>query len=567
MPASRNEIYALVKGSGLVPLPDLDQAQKTSTHLNAPLPDVLIGRKLIAKDKLGTLIGQFYGVGYVDLKKTPLQKDILNLVREELAIERKVVLFAKDGYVLHLAMEDPQDLEAVNFIRKITSLSVVPYFSFEKDIKFGLRQYKGTLAEEFNRLLGQDAKQRLGAASIEELAQDVSIIEAVNKMLEFAVVEDASDIHIEALADQVLIRYRVDGVLHDMIQLPKELHPAIIARVKILSSLKLDETRLPQDGRIKFESEEGEVISLRVSILPTVEGEKVVLRLLESGTPEFSLSDLGYDPRSDQLVTKALTRPHGLILITGPTGSGKTTSLYTMLSLLNTDSVNISTVEDPVENRIRRINQTQINPQIKLTFADGLRSLLRQDPDIIMVGEIRDSETAQMAVNASMTGHLVLSTLHTNDAPGAIPRLIDLGAEPFLVASTLELVIAQRLVRTICTHCQVTKPTDPKLLQYLTTSTPDEAQRQVIRQLIPPELKYGTGCNECNYTGYQGRTGVYEVFAINDELRALIIARSEAAKIKAAAIKAGMDTMLIDGLKKVAAGVTTIEEILRVTFD
>ena len=386
MPASRNEIYALVKGSGLVPLPDLDQAQKTSTHLNAPLPDVLIGRKLIAKDKLGTLIGQFYGVGYVALNKTPLKKDILNLVREELAIERKVVLFAKDGYVLHLAMEDPQDLEAVNFIRKITSLSVVPYFSFEKDIKFGLRQYKGTLAEEFNRLLGQDAKQRLGAASIEELAQDVSIIEAVNKMLEFAVVEDASDIHIEALADQVLIRYRVDGVLHDMIQLPKELHPAIIARVKILSSLKLDETRLPQDGRIKFESEEGEVISLRVSILPTVEGEKVVLRLLESGTPEFSLSDLGYDPRSDQLVTKALTRPHGLILITGPTGSGKTTSLYTMLSLLNTDSVNISTVEDPVENRIRRINQTQINPQIKLTFADGLRSLLRQDPDIIMVG-------------------------------------------------------------------------------------------------------------------------------------------------------------------------------------
>jgi type IV pilus assembly protein PilB len=560
-------VYELVQNSKFISDEDLVQANKTSQHLNVPLQDVLIGRKLIPKDKLGDLIAQSLGIGYVNLKDFSIPKDVLALIKEELAQERKVVPIGRDGFILHLAMQDPLNLETINFIRKITGLNVIPFFAFEKDIKFGLHQFKSSLTENFRLLIEQVAKQNPGKVSPLDLAEDVSIIQAVSKMLEFAVIAEASDIHIEALVDSVLVRYRIDGVLHDMISLPKNLHPAIIARIKILSSLKLDETRLPQDGRLKFESDEGDVVSLRVSILPTVEGEKVVLRILESGEMNLSLEDLGYDDQSVTIIKKALSRPHGMILITGPTGSGKTTNLYTMLNLLNTGEVNISTVEDPVENRLRRINQTQINPLIGFGFADGLRSLLRQDPDIVMVGEIRDDETAKMAINAAMTGHLVLSTLHTNDAPGAIPRLVDLGAEPFLVASTLELVIAQRLVRKICPKCQVSAPIDPKITEYLTANVADQAEKEMIKKIIPKEIKIPPGCDYCKYTGYSGRTGVYEMFTINEEIRLLILEKSTAGKIKIAALKSGMRTMLMDGVNKVAKGITTIEEVLRVTQD
>lgn len=567
MPALASlDVHSLVRLSGLVSEPDLEAAQKTAVHLSVPLADVLIGRKLITKDQLGGLISQSLGISYVDLKKIVIPKNVLETVKEELSQERKVIPFARDGYILHLAMQDPQDLETINFIRKVTGLTIIPAFAFDKDIKYGLRQYKSTLSETFKKLLDQVASQRRGG-SLQELAEDVSIVEAVNQLLEFAVVEEASDIHIEPLTDLVLIRYRIDGVLHDMISLPKDLHPAIIARLKILSSLKLDETRLPQDGRIKFESDEGDVISLRVSILPTVEGEKVVLRLLEGGAPQFSLEDLGFDSQSVKIITRAIAKPHGLVLITGPTGSGKTTSLYTMLNLLNTDEVNISTVEDPVENRIRRINQTQINTQINFTFADGLRSLLRQDPNVIMVGEIRDSETARMAINASMTGHLVFSTLHTNDAPGAIPRLIDLGAEPFLVASTLDLVIAQRLVRKLCPKCPTTQTVNPQLSAYLQQSTQDPLEKELLTKVIPTSVKVAAGCDFCSYTGYLGRTGVYEMFVVNDEIRQLILQRAPANSIKTAAMKSGMRTMIIDGLAKAGQGQTTIDEVLRVAFE
>lgn len=567
MPALSNvDVFGLVRAADLIPEKDLNEARRTSIHLDAPLADVLIGRKLLAKEVLGDLIARSLEIGYIDLRKITIPKEILNIVKEELAQERKVVPFARDGYILHLAMQDPKDLETINFVRKVTGLTVIPFLAFEKDIKFGLHQYKSTLAETFAELLEQ-AKKRRGRATLEELAEDVSVVEAVNQMLEYSVVQGASDIHIEALADSVLVRYRIDGVLHDMITLPKDLHPAIVARVKILSSLKLDESRLPQDGRIRFSSEEGDVISLRVSILPTVEGEKVVLRLLEGGEPTFSLEDLGYEPDSVMIIRRSIVRPHGLILLTGPTGSGKTTSLYTMLNLLNTGEVNIATIEDPVENHIRRINQTQVNMQINFSFAEGLRSLLRQDPDIVMVGEIRDADTASIATNAAMTGHLVLSTLHTNDAAGAIPRLIDLGAEPFLVASTLDLVIAQRLVRKLCPKCQTSKPTDPAKVVYLTESVVDPAEKEALTRAIPAEIKTAPGCDFCGYTGYSGRTGVYEMFGVNDEIRQLILERSTASKIKAAAIKSGMRTMLLDGAMKVAAGVTTIEEVVRVTSD
>ena len=560
------DIYNLVRLANLTPEKDLDDAQKTAVHLAVPLHDVLIGRRLIAKDVLGNLMAKSMGIEYIDLKRIMVPKEILTLVKEELARERRVIPFAHEGGALRLAMQDPKDLETINFIRKVTGLTVIPFLAFERDIKFGLHQYKSSLADTFTKLLEQ-AKKRHGHVTLQELAEDVSVVEAVNQMLEYSVIQEASDIHIEALPDLVLVRYRIDGVLHDMISLPKDLHAAIVARIKILSTLKLDESRLPQDGRFKFESEERDVVSLRVSVLPTVEGEKVVLRLLESGEPEFSLENLGYDSASVVTIKRILTRPHGLILLTGPTGSGKTTSLYTMLNLLNTGEVNISTVEDPVENHIRRINQTQVNPQINFSFAEGLRSLLRQDPDIVMVGEIRDADTAGISTNAAMTGHLVLSTLHTNDASGAIPRLIDLGAEPFLVASTLELVIAQRLVRKLCTHCSVSKATDPNVVNYLVASVSEPAEKELLAKIIPAETRVAPGCNFCNYSGFSGRTGLYELFTINDEIRQLILDRSTAKKIKDAAIRNGMHTMLFDGAAKVVAGVTTVEEVLRVTFD
>jgi len=544
MAAQSLKIYDLVRSAQLIPDDELSEATKTSTHLNVALQDVLIGRRLISKDKLGDLIARSLGIGYVNLKDVTIPKEVLILVKEELAQERKIVPIGRDGYILHLAMMDPTNLETINFIRKITGLNIIPFFAFESDIKFGLHQYKSSLTENFQRLIEQVAKQRPGRATPQELAEDVSIIQAVGRMLEFAVIAEASDVHIEALSDSVLV-----------------------ARIKILSSLKLDETRLPQDGRLKFVSDEGDVVSLRVSILPTVEGEKIVLRILESGELSLSLEDLGYDERSVGIIKKALSRPHGMILITGPTGSGKTTNLYTMLNLLNTGEVNISTVEDPVENRIRRINQTQINTQISFSFAEGLRALLRQDPDIVMVGEIRDSETVGMAVNAAMTGHLVLSTLHTNDSPGAIPRLIDLGAEPFLLASTLELVIAQRLIRRICPKCQVTHEADSKISDYIVTNISDPTERGEIIKIIPTKIRTAPGCDYCKYTGYSGRTGLYEMFTINEEIRQLILDKSSASKIKSVAIKSGMQTMLVDGINKVAQGITTFEEVLRVTRD
>lgn len=567
MAAQTLNIYDLVRLANVIPNEDLLEAQKTATHLNVALQDVLIGRRLISKDKLGDMIAKFLEIGYINLKDVSIPKDILGLIKEELAQERKVVPVGRDGFILHLAMADPTNLETINFFRKVTGLNVIPFFAFESDIKFGLHQYKSSLTENFQQLIAQVAKQHPGAATAQELAEDVSIIQAVGRMLEFAVIAEASDIHIEALSDSVLVRYRIDGVLHDMITLPKSLQPAIVARIKILASLKLDETRLPQDGRMKFKTDEGDTVSLRVSILPMVEGEKVVLRVLESGELSLSLEDLGYDEKNVQIINKALARPHGMILITGPTGSGKTTNLYTMLNLLNTGEVNISTVEDPVENRIRRINQSQINSQISFGFAEGLRALLRQDPDVVMVGEIRDSETARMAINAAMTGHLVLSTLHTNDSPGAIPRLIDLGAEPFLVASTLDLVIAQRLVRKICTKCQVVQPIDNKIVDYLKASILDPVEKDLIVKALPTEVRVAPGCDRCKYTGYSGRTGVYEMFTINEEMRQLILDKASASKIKTMAIKNGMRTMLVDGINKVSQGITTFEEILRVTRD
>ncbi len=543
-------------------------AEKIAKHFGVSVNEVLIGRNVISEKDLGELVAKSIGVPFIDLKKVDLSESLIELIPQDMAISRRVVPFEKQENKILLAMEDPTNLETIEFVSKKTDLEVVPYLATASGLKYALRLYKKGI-KEFVRILQEWTKSsQPTGVEVEKLAQDVSIIRIVDTMVEYAQSEGASDIHIEGLTAGALIRYRIDGILHDVITLPKSLHPALVARIKILSDLKLDETRMPQDGRFRFKTKEDENISLRVSILPTVEGEKVVLRILESVLQRFNIEGLGFATNDAKTVNKAIHRPHGLLLVTGPTGSGKTTTLYTILGLLDTPEVNISTVEDPVENRIPRVNQTQINPAINLTFADGLRALLRQDPNIIMVGEIRDRETGGIAVNAAMTGHLVLSTLHTNDAPGAIPRLIDLGVEPFLIASTLNLIVAQRLVRISCADCKAGYELPQEVKETLHGLLKDQGySNEVVEKLITPKPMKSEGCGKCNYTGYRGRGGIYELLAVTEKIRSLVVGKATADDIKRQALQDGMRTMLYDGLVKVSEGKTTIDEVLRVTME
>lgn len=559
MGLSLPQVEQLAVRSGKIDAFALKEAVAAARHLSLPLEDVLVGRRLLRVEEMGQLLAAAYATEYVNFRGREIKKEIRELVDEEFALKRRVLAYRLDQQTLWLAMEDPTNLETIELVKKRTGYEVKPAYTDKSGLQTALKGYKKTLKEEFNELVADGrVGQSVGAVPLSELAKDVSIVKAVATLLEFAIIEEASDIHLEPLADAVIVRYRIDGILHDVLTLPLELLPALVARIKILSSLKLDETRLPQDGRLQFESDEGKKISLRVSVLPTVIGEKVVLRVLEEALQYFSLFDLGLDKDQEGLVHRAIKKPYGLILVTGPTGSGKTTTLYTVLGLLNTADVNICTVEDPVENRIRRVNQTQVNPVAGYTFANGLRSLLRQDPDIIMVGEIRDKETARVAVNAAMTGHLVLSTLHTNDAPGAIPRLIDLETEPFLLASTLEMIIAQRLVRLVCDACRDIRPVDNNRLNDLINRFGGVKLRQE---------SFGRGCPKCHFSGFRGRGGIFELLPVTEPIRELIVVKAGAPKIRQAALTAGMASMVADGLKKVAQGMTTVDEVLRVCLE
>lgn len=568
MAVDSQTLKELLVDSGRITFDQFTSSAKTAKHLNVSIIEVLIGRRLIAEKDLGEILAKSAGVPFVDLKHIDIAQNVIDLIPQEMAISMRVVPFEHKENKLSLAMEDATNLETIEFVRKKTDLDVVPYLATPNGIKYALRFYRKGI-KEFIRLSQEWTKSTLTAdVGAERLAQDVSIVRLVDTMVEYAASEEASDIHIEGLSDGVLIRYRVDGILHDIVTLPKKLHQALIARIKILSDLKLDETRRPQDGRFRFKTKEGELISLRVSIMPSVEGEKVVLRLLESVLQRFGLEELGLGSYDSKIVKTAISKPHGLILVTGPTGSGKTTTLYTILGLLNTPEVNISTIEDPVENRIPRVTQTQVNPQIGLSFADGLRSLLRQDPDIIMVGEIRDRETGSIAVNAALTGHIVLSTLHTNDAASAIPRLIDLGVEPFLIASTLNLIIAQRLVRLTCSECQVENKLHQETVDELKNILAKEGYNlQEIENIVVQTYHRGEGCSHCNWVGYKGRTGIYELLPVDDSIHSLVVKKTSAEEIKKVALSKGMKTMLYDGMMKVKDKKTTVEEVLRVTAE
>lgn len=553
------------------------EAEKAGVFLG----DLLVEKKVIAEENLRKLYSYVLGIPFINLEKTVVDQDTLRIIPEPIAKKHNVVVFEKSGKTLRVAMLNPDDIQTIDFIRKKTGLSVVPCLTSEAGIKTVLRQYERSLKAEFGEMAGEEGELKAVAeggadetVDVEKASQEVSVVQIVDTLLKHAILQQASDIHIEPAEKEAIVRYRIDGILHDAMMLPKTIMPGIVARVKVLSNLKIDEHRLPQDGRFKIEKDDYR-IAFRVSILPVFDGEKIVMRLLDESSKGLTLKKMGFLKRDFEVVEREVKKPNGMILVTGPTGSGKTTTLYTIMEMLNTPDVNISSVEDPVEYRMPRINQTQVNAKIGMTFAAALRSLLRQDPDIIMVGEIRDNETMEIAIHAAMTGHLVLSTIHTNSAAATIPRLLDMGAEPFLVASTLNVIIAQRLVRRLCSDCKKPYVLDKADMQTLEDNFEEKAVLEAIKQ--QPEFKekvvkwadvtffHATGCPVCSNEGYRGRAGIYEVLEMSEKVEKMVTSKATSEEITQQARWDGMHTMVEDGMIKAALGITSIEEILRVT--
>ena len=552
------KLYQILKDSGYIPADQLQEAYQEARELDRSLSDTLLFKGLISEEALGKLIAENLKVPYISLKNRLIPDKILSFVPEKLAINFRMIPFEENEKGLSLAMENPANFEALEIVKRRTPLTVNAYYTTPADLDRSLNQYKRDIKKRFAAIIAENIKK---ASPVKEdrldkllvVAQDLPVVKILDALLEYAAAENASDLHLENLSDAVQVRLRIDGVLRDILALPAEIQPAIVARIKVLSNLKIDEHRIPQDGRFKFQIDQA-LIALRVSIIPAFYGENVALRLLPESARPFSLEELGISGQNLEIIKENIKKPHGMILVTGPTGCGKTTTLYSILNILNSVGVNICTVEDPIEYGIRRVNQIQVNPKTGLTFAAGLRSLLRHDPNIIMVGEIRDEETAGMAIHSALTGHLVLSTLHTNDASSTIPRLLDMGAEGYLLASTLNIAIAQRLVRRICPSCIQELQPPPEILERI---------RQILGKNLDKQKFYqGKGCDKCGQSGYRGRVGIYEVLKVNDKIRPLILRKASAEEIKKAAAQNKMQTMFEDGLDKIAAGVTTIEEVL-----
>lgn len=580
-------LKAFLLDAELVSEKELGAAEKKAAESGKPLGELLVAEGKISETDLSKLQAYILGIPFVNLEHEKIPEEVLAIIPEPIARTHNIVSYRKNAENLEVAMLDPEDLETIEFIRKKADLKILPRLTDRVSIKHALIQYHQSLEAEFGEIIKKETGEALklvrekglpdgkaGEVAEEDLkkvAQDLPIVRIVDTLLKHAIMARSSDIHIEPQEKEVRVRYRIDGILRDAMVLPKQVAPGIVARIKILSNLKLDEHRLPQDGRFKIETPE-ERISFRVSVLPVYDGEKAVLRLLPENTKGFTLESLGFAGEGLERVHHAIKRPVGMLLATGPTGSGKTTTLYTILDILNTPEVNISTIEDPIEYKIGRVNQTQVKPDIGYTFANGLRSLVRQDPDIIMVGEIRDNETAGLAINAALTGHLVLSTLHTNSAAGALPRLLDMEAEPFLIASTVNVIIAQRLVRRLCRSKKSYKLSKDEFREL-----GREVDLERVLKFFKEDkvIKASQGWDEVTFykpepsadcpDGYQDRIGIHEVLEMTASIKELIMKNATSDEIEKRAKEEGMRTMLEDGLVKSAQGITTIEEVLRVT--
>lgn len=513
-------------------------------------------------------------IDFIDLKDKTIPKNVLRLVPEKIARKYLVIPFALEDNKLHVAMVDPENEEAFSAIRKTTGKLIKPFLSTAESINIALDQYSG-FQNELKEIIGVEPEaeingvkegEKQGKIKEEEIAESSPAAKIVATLLKQAVREKASDIHIEPGEAEVTVRLRVDGMLRKVLTLPKDIQLAVVSRVKILANLKIDETRLPQDGRIQLLLD-GNKIDFRISTLPTVNGEKIVARVLDHSSSILTLDNLGLTGRSFKILEENITKAHGMTLVTGPTGSGKSTTLYAIIHRIKNEAINIITMEDPVEYRMSGINQSQANSRINFTFATGLRSILRQDPDVIMVGEIRDKETADIAINAALTGHIVLSSLHTNDAAGALPRLLDMKIEPFLITSSVNAIVAQRLCRKICDKCRQEiklKIEYQDVIDDDLKNLPEEERSQIKR---PLKVYAGKGCETCSNTGYKGRIGIFEVLNVSETIKQLTLKNAPSSEILAAARKEGMITMKQDGILKTLSGLTTIEEVWRVTKD
>ena len=596
-------VEKLLTDAGKVTAEQLKGLREQKTAEKKSLQDLVIQGSIATEKDLTKLYAKEIDLPFIELNAKEIKHEVLRLIPERIARQYNVVLFGveEDGSKL-LAMADPDDIQAISFLQKQLGDKMKVSVATNTNIQSALDQYRGTIGNELTKVISpEDGAEEESDEDIDEadLAEDSPIAQTVNLLIEYAIRSGASDIHIEPRENYISVRYRVDGILREANKLPKKVHGALVSRIKILSNLKIDERRAPQDGRFKIQLG-GEMYALRVSTLPITEGEKVVMRILNESSTAATLEELGYWGISLENINKAILQPHGMILVTGPTGSGKSTSLFSTLSLLNKPSINISTVEDPVEYRIPGANQVQLNPKAGMTFATGLRALMRQDPNVIMVGEIRDSETADIAVQAALTGHLVFATLHTNNAATCLPRLLDMNIEPFLIASTVRAVVGQRLVRRLCVDCrELITPDAPTLKQIADIfGTDNSGVMKRIHQLEEQALEGGIGkanagksqvdtselstteskinklykahedgCDTCGHSGYKGRMGIYEVLSNSQSIQKMIVMNSTSDEIQDQAIKDGMITMQVDGLIKALRGQTTIEEILRVTSE
>jgi type IV pilus assembly protein PilB len=550
------ELKPIILKTKLLDEAGVEKLSEFAKNSQISLADALIEKDHITDENLGILIADFLKVPFIVLNKTAIPPEVLKIVPERIARKYNVIAFARDANGIKLAMIDPRNTEVADMITKKTGAKIIPHLTTERDFFNTLHLYRKELQKTVDELL---AEQVQFAQETQE--NDAPVAKIVDLLIDYAYQDKASDVHIEPQENNSLVRFRIDGILHDILFLPKNLHERVSTRVKVLSRLRTDEHMSAQDGKMRLPLQE-ENLDIRVSIIPIVDGEKVVLRLLSSRFQQFSLINLGMNETDLEKIDRAIKKSYGMILSTGPTGSGKTTSIYSILKILNSREKNITTIEDPVEYRIKGVNQIQVNVKTNLTFANGLRSILRQDPNIVFVGEIRDSETAGIAVNAALTGHLVVSTLHTNDSATALPRLIDMKVEPFLVASTVNVIIAQRLVRKICEMCKVSISLSREdIIKNIPTEMVDKylGKEKDIRAYI------GKGCKVCHNTGYTGRIGVFEVLEVTENIRKLITEKKDSDVIAHEAIEEGMMSMLDDGLDKVAKGMTSLEEVLRVT--
>jgi type IV pilus assembly protein PilB len=567
----------LVLDANLASLQDLEQFDKQKKKTT--LTEYLLNLGKVKESEVKRLEAYVLGIPFIGLVKEKIDKTVLSLIPEAIARKYNIVPYKKQGNDLEVAILDINNLPAIDFVKKKTGLRILPRMTDSESIKAVLVQYKKSLQAEFDSIIQKevgsikaiDEKDKdVSEKDLKELAEDLPVVKIVDSLISHAILQDASDIHIEPGENDLVVRYRIDGILHDAMTLPKDAASAVVARIKVLSNLKLDEKRLPQDGRFKIILDETPV-SFRVSTLPTYFGEKTVIRILRESSHGFTLEGLGFHGYALEAIHEGMRQHAGIILASGPTGSGKTTTLYTMIDILNTPEVNISTVEDPIEYQMARINQTQVKPEIGMTFANGLRALLRQDPNIIMVGEIRDGETASLAVNAALTGHLVLSTIHTNSAAGAIPRLIDMGVEPFLIVSTAKVIVAQRLVRRLTHTKEQYFLSDAELKSLSSVIDPERIINFLVQEGV---VEKGTELQKIPFfrplkseeseDGYKGRVGIHEALKVSPAVKEIILRNGTADEVEAQAKKEGMMTMLEDGIFLAVQGKTTIDEVLRV---